>query len=124
MFELQVETLFVAAHAIVIRGQREPVHGHHWLVTATVAGPRLDGDGLLCDFHLVERRLREIVAPFQNRSLNDVPPFDRTNPTAELVAVHLGERLIALLEDDLPEDVRVTSVRVTEAPGCAAIWKP
>lgn len=124
MFELQVETLVVAAHAIVIRGEREPVHGHHWHVTATVAGPRLDGDGLLCDFHLVERRLREIVAPFQNQSLSDVPPFNRTNPTAELFAVYIGERLIELLADDLPEDVRVTSLRVTEAPGCAAVWRP
>jgi 6-pyruvoyltetrahydropterin/6-carboxytetrahydropterin synthase len=124
MFQLSVETEFCAAHAIVMGGQREPLHGHNWRVTLTVAGPSLDEDGLLCDFHAVERALREVVAPFHNRDLGGVEPFDRVNPTAELVARHIAERAQEMLAGSLPRGARVASCRVTEAPGCAATYLP
>ncbi len=120
MFEISVETEFSAAHALLIDGRREPLHGHNWHVTATVAGPDLDRDGLLCDFHAVERALREITARFQNANLNDLPPFAAgLNPSAENVARHIAERLAAL-----PVGARLESVRVTEARGCAATYRP
>ena len=120
MYELIVEREFCAAHAIVIAGEREPVHGHNWRVTLVVAGPRLDADGLLCDFHLVQAALDGVLKPWQNRDLNAVAPFDRLNPTAELVAHHIAATMAALL----PEGVMVRSVRVSEAPGCAAVYRP
>ena len=120
MFELTVDDEFCAAHAIVIAGVREPTHGHNWRVRVTVAGDRLDDDGLLCDFHLVERLLRTAVDPFRNRSLNESEPFDRLNPTAEHVARHLAERIAA----DLPAGIAVASGRITEAPGCTANYRP
>lgn len=125
MFEIDVQTEFAAAHAILIAGEREPVHGHNWRVTATVAGPRLDADGLLCDFHVVEFGLREAAGRLHNRSLNDLAPFsDRVNPTAENVARYFADELSRALQGRLPEGVRVASVRVTEAPGCAATYRP
>ena len=30
VYEITVEDEFCAAHAIVIRGEREAVHGHNW----------------------------------------------------------------------------------------------
>lgn len=120
MFQLELETEFSAAHAIVIAGKRERVHGHNFRVTMVVEGSRLDADGLLCDFHQVERWIEEIVAPFRDGDLNVTPPFDRTNPTAERIAEHLG----VALGRKLPEGVRVGSVRVTEATRCAAVYRP
>ncbi len=120
MYELTVESTFSAAHAITIRGEREPLHGHDWRVTLTVAAPTLDPDGLICDFHALHELLRAAIAPFHNRALNDVPPFDRLNPTAEHVARHVGQAVAR----SLPPGITLNSARVTEAPGCAAIWKP
>src|SRR5690606_16287926 len=57
MFEISVQRTFSAAHAIVVRGRREPLHGHDWRVTIVVAGNDLDADGLLCDFHALEAAL-------------------------------------------------------------------
>jgi len=125
VYRLTVEGEFAAAHAIVMRGRREPVHGHNWRVTVTVAGETLDDDGLLCDFHAVESSLRTATERFHNRNLNDTPPFDRVNPTAELVARHLAEAVAAGVPlEDAARGVRVESVRVTEAPGCAATFFP
>jgi 6-pyruvoyltetrahydropterin/6-carboxytetrahydropterin synthase len=121
MHELTVTAEFAAAHAITIAGVRETLHGHNWRVTASVAGDRLDADGLLCDFHLVEECLREIVAPLHNSNLNETPPFDRLNPTAEHVAQHIARRMRDALAPELPSGVAVRRVGVTEAPGCEAI---
>lgn len=125
MYEITVESEFAAAHAIVMRGEREPVHGHNWRVTATLECATLDDDGLLCDFHAVENALRDILRPFHNRDLNASSPFDRVNPTAELVARHIADSLAASLPpENASRGVRVASVRVTEAPGCAAVYRP
>ena len=125
MFSLTVRTHFAAAHAIVMGGVREPIHGHNWEVVVGVEGDRLDADGLLCDFHAVEAALASIVAPFHNRSLNDVPPFDVVNPTAELVARHVVEELSRRLRHVLaPAGARVAFASVTEAPGCIATCRP
>ncbi len=118
MFELTVRRSFSAAHAIVMRGVRESLHGHDWVVTATVRGEGLDPDGLLCDFHALERTIEEAVAPFRQRTLNEVPPFDRVNPTAE----NLAEFVALEVAQRLPRGLSVRSVEVEEAPGCVARW--
>ncbi|MBX3354715.1 MAG: 6-carboxytetrahydropterin synthase [Phycisphaeraceae bacterium] len=118
MFELTVRRTFSAAHAIVMRGVRERLHGHNWGVTLTVGGEVLDPDGLLCDFHALEATLRDVVAAFDNRSLNETAPFDRVNPTAENVA-----EFIALeVARRLPRGVTVRRVEIEEAPGCVATF--
>jgi len=125
MYEIRVEHTFSAAHALTIGQSREPLHGHDWRVRAVIGGPELDADALLCDFHTVEAVLREICDPFNNRTLNDVPPFsESTNPSAEAVAEHIARQLAHLLGDALAPHARVTSVSVTEAPGCEATFRP
>ncbi|TVQ64689.1 MAG: 6-carboxytetrahydropterin synthase [Phycisphaerales bacterium] len=125
MYEIAVDTEFCAAHAIVIRGEREPVHGHNWKVRVVVRAEALDEDGLVCDFHALDATLNEIIAPFRDADLNTAPPFNRQNPTAEHVARHIGESVGAWLFS-LGENrgLRLSSVRVTEAPRCAAVYRP
>lgn len=120
MYLVRIEGSFSAAHSLLIGGEREPVHGHDWDVEVTLSGRALDADGLLVDFHAAERSLRRVLEPFRNRNLNDVPPFDRTNPSAELVARHVADRMA----EGLPAGVGVHSVSVGEAPGCTATFLP
>lgn len=122
MFRITVEREFCAAHAIEMRGEREPMHGHTWRVRVGVAGESLDEDGLLVDFHAVERALADILAPFHNRTLNEVSPFDRVNPTAENVARHIADAMTAA--GGTLSGVWVESVSVGEAPGCVATYIP
>lgn len=135
MYFLELTTTFSAAHAILIKGWREPLHGHDWQVTVTIAGERLDGDGLLVDFHDVQAHIEKVIAPFRNANLNDCEPFvSGVNPTAERVAWHIAESLSARLQThvaDKPKTkakasapIRVSRVRVTEAVGCAAVYEP
>jgi 6-pyruvoyltetrahydropterin/6-carboxytetrahydropterin synthase len=118
MYLVRIERTFSAAHAIEIRGAREHLHGHDWGVSLSLAGASLDGDGLLVDFHEMESSLDKVVGRFRNRNLNEVPPFDRINPTAELVAQFIA----VSMEPHLPAGVHVHSVSVREAPGCTATY--
>jgi len=117
-------------------GTVEPLHGHDWHITAVIEGPDLDSDGLLVDFHWLQAQLAAILAPFQNQNLNGVEPFlFGVNPTAELVARHIGHSLsgrLATWSQNQPKDqrsgaprpLRIARVRVTEAVGCAATYVP
>lgn len=116
MYELTVEKVFTAAHAIIMNGERETLHSHDWRTRVTVGGLRLDTDGLLCDFHLLEREVERLIGRFHQRTLNDTAPFDRVNPTAELVAKHIADSLAGVL----PAGVTLRRVSVTEATGCEA----
>lgn len=125
MYQVAVHAEFSAAHAIVIRGETEPLHGHNWHITAIVEGPELDRDGLLVDFHLVEHHLRDIAAGFHNQNLNACRPFaDGLNPTAENIARYLAEELSGRMAGRLPRGASLHSIRITEAPGCAATYFP
>lgn len=130
MFEITVQSEFAAAHAITIAGVREPIHGHNWRVEVTLAGPTLDADGLLCDFHTVQGALREIIAPFHNRNLNDVTPFADAggrrglNPSAENVARHIADEMHERVGMALAPAAWIARVSVTEAPGCLATYRP
>ncbi|MFG0257437.1 MAG: 6-pyruvoyl tetrahydropterin synthase family protein [Phycisphaerales bacterium JB043] len=118
MYELRIQREFCAAHSIMMCGVREPTHGHNWRVTVSIVADELDSDGLVCDFHTIEQQLDAILAPFQNANLNETPPFDAENPTAELVSRHIAQSLSGVM----PDEARVRSVGVTEAPGCEAVY--
>lgn len=120
MFELSVQRVFSAAHALNLGGKREVLHGHDWRLTIVVAGGQLDADGLLCDFHALESVIDAVIAPFHTANLNEVEPFTRINPSAEHVAQHIAQCLV----DALPDGVNLARVSVTEAPGCEATYIP
>ncbi|MGP1347082.1 MAG: 6-pyruvoyl trahydropterin synthase family protein [Phycisphaerales bacterium] len=123
-YAIEVGCEFCAAHAIVIGGVRERVHGHNWRVLVVLGGDALDGDGLLLDFHAAEGALRGLVKEFENGDLNACAALSGVNPTAERVAEFIGEGMSRWLAGSGATGVVVESVRVTEAPGCAAWYRP
>lgn len=129
MFTLEIDAEFCAAHALIIAGRSEPVHGHNFRVTlrvesAQAGGPSadhdgLDSDGLVCDFHTVESTLRDVIGPLDGSDLNTTM---RANPTAENIARHIAESVAERLEPTLAPVARVASCTVSEAPGCRATY--
>lgn len=127
MYQIQVDKVFAASHAIRLPdGSFETLHGHNWPVSVTVQTDQLDDIETVMDFHVLETWLDELLATAHNRHLNEIPPFaapDGTlavNPTAERVAWWIGMSIAA----KLPEHVTLVRVSVGEAPGCTAIYLP
>ena len=122
MFEVSVEREFASAHALRnYRGACENVHGHNWKVQAVIAGETLDEAGLLIDFLDVKRMLDAIAAGLDHKFLNEVPPFDVKNPSAENLAEHFFERLSQGLAH-FP--VRVKEVKIWETAIQSATYRP
>lgn len=123
MFEITINRVFCAAHAIRLPdGSLESLHGHNWQVHATVAAKQLDDLDLVMDFHVLAGIVDQLLAGVDNRCLNEVPPFSegRHSPTAERVAWWLGEQIIK----QLPAAATLVDVTVSEAPGCTARYRP
>lgn len=125
MFEISVEREFCAAHALVIKGEREPLHGHNFHLAVTVADDSLDGDGLVIDFHALEGLVDGVIAAFVNQDLGAVRPFNLVNPSAERIAEHIASRVAEGLGTIASRaSARLSSVRLTEAPGCSVTYRP
>ena len=97
MYELKVEGAFEAAHQIPnYPGKCARLHGHNWVVEATVKGTELDELGMLIDFKKVKKALADVLGLFDHRFLNEITPFaDGVNPTAENLSRIIFERLSA-----------------------------
>lgn len=121
MFELTVEVRFSAAHRICGHpGPCARLHGHNYRVLVAVAGDALDPQGMLVDFGELKRLCGEVVAPLDHTFLNDLPAFAGVNPTAEMLAKHIHERVAAALAA-LPA-VRVARVTVFESDTARAAY--
>jgi len=118
-YELFVTAEFSAAHHLrEYKGKCERLHGHNWRVDLRLKGGRLNREGLLLDFVEAKRILAEVLDPFDHAYLNEVPPFDRLNPSSENLA-----RIIAgAVAKRLPRGVRVASVTCWESARCAATY--
>ncbi len=125
MFEVSVEETFASGHALRgYRGKCENVHGHNYKVEVTLEGERLDSTGLLVDFVEIKRLLRGIIERLDHRFLNDVPPFDEWNPSAENMARYFYEEMAKGLEADRREaPVRVAQVKIWETDTTTATYR-
>jgi 6-pyruvoyltetrahydropterin/6-carboxytetrahydropterin synthase len=124
MFEVSVEQSFAAGHALRnYKGACENVHGHNFKIQVTIEGQELDGTGMLVDFLDVKQSMRDVIARLDHRFLNDVPPFDVKNPSAENIAEYFYEELTTGLVAN-PVPVRVREVKVWETDIQSATYRP
>ena len=122
MYEISVEHTFASGHALRgYRGKCEHVHGHNYRVKVMVAGEQLNSAGLLIDFVELRAALQAITEPFDHRMLNDLPPFDQINPSAENMAKHFCEALEPMVR---AKGVRVRAVTVWETETSSATYRP
>lgn len=111
-YTLKVITDFASAHSLRgYPGECKRLHGHNWKVEVEVVASELDEVGMGIDFKVIKQAARQICGELDHQYLNDVPPFDRINPTAENLAAHLYRRLSEELDNDT---VRVSAVTLWE----------
>lgn len=109
MFILKVIKTFSAAHNLRdYKGKCEKLHGHNWKVEVEVQGKKLGKSGMLIDFHELKGIIAEELAFLDHTYLNEVPPFDKINPTSENLAEYLYHEIGADLAKQYAKIVRVT----------------
>src|SRR3954470_20450709 len=94
MFEITIEETFAAGHALRnYRGKCENVHGHNYRCQVTVQGDQLDEIGLLVDFVELKKSVHSVLDRLDHTWLNDFPPFDVLNPSAENIAKYIYDEV-------------------------------
>lgn len=114
MYKISVEDHFDAAHALRgYRGKCEALHGHRFRVVVRVSASKLDDIGLAYDFTELKARLKSILERFDHTTLNDIPPFDKINPSSENIAATIYNELKTALKE---APVKLAAVEVWESP--------
>jgi 6-pyruvoyltetrahydropterin/6-carboxytetrahydropterin synthase len=123
MFEIAVEQGFASAHALRnYKGRCENIHGHNWKVQVVIEGEKLDPTGMLVDFIDVKHLMADIIDVIDHQFLNEIPPFDEVNPSAENIAEYFYQKMNAGLDSPVP--VRIREVKVWETDIQSATYRP
>lgn len=112
MYEVIVTAKFSAAHQLrMINGKYENLHGHNWTATVTVQTMELDAMEVGINFVMLKEKTETILSQIDYQNINEVPPFDKLNPSAENIARWLFQILAADINTDM---VSVKRVQVNE----------
>jgi 6-pyruvoyltetrahydropterin/6-carboxytetrahydropterin synthase len=122
VYRISVEQHFDAAHALRgYKGKCEAVHGHRFRVIARIEAADLDDIGLAYDFTDIKAHLADVISRFDHVNLNDIPPFDKINPSSENVATTVYKELKSRLTGD---KVSLAAVEVWESPQTGVSYSP
>jgi 6-pyruvoyltetrahydropterin/6-carboxytetrahydropterin synthase len=122
MFELKILSHFSAAHQLTMVAKKcENLHGHNWRVEVCVKGEKLDTAGVVLDFGILKRHVKEIMGRLDHKFLNDLPYFTEIQPSSENIAVYIATSLKELIDDP---GITVSRVTTWESDDACATYYP
>ncbi len=108
-YTLKILTDFASAHTLRdYPGDCSRMHGHNWKLEVEVTATALNEHGMGMDFKTIKAAARELAKTLDHRYLNDIPPFDTVNPTAENIAQYFYQNLSKTLNIDTAKISGVT----------------
>jgi len=122
MYQVSVEQHFDAAHFLRgYQGKCESLHGHRFRVVARITAHQVDDIGMAYDFAVLKQNLGDILFRLDHTCLNEVPPFDKINPSSENIAAAIYDELKPKLAG---APVSISSVEVWESPQSGVAYSP
>ena len=124
MYILTVEDTFASAHQLRgYKGKCENIHGHNWKVVLSIKGTKLNNIGLLMDFHDIKSILKKTTDLIDHKNINEVPPFDKINPSSELIAKFISDQITEELKKH-GDHIQIDSVTVWESATSRCTYIP
>jgi len=123
-FSVRVEARFESAHFLrEYRGISEPLHGHSYKVEAELASASggIDSDAIAVDFVSARQKLDALAKKLDYGCINDVPPFNEVNPSAENIAQWFYRELAGAVAG---ENAVVRAVTIWEGPVNSVTYRP
>ena len=115
MYMVSVQAHYDSAHFLRhYKGKCERLHGHRYVVELALATDQLDKSGIAFDFVDIKRNLRELADYLDHNNLNDLPPFDELEPSAENQAKYFYDEMKRRLLARMAE--AIVYARVWETP--------
>jgi 6-pyruvoyltetrahydropterin/6-carboxytetrahydropterin synthase len=120
MYELKVVTKFAAAHRLTMVGEKcENMHGHNWKIEVYVRGEKTDEAGVLMDFGIIKKHVREIMALLDHKYLNELDYFQSSQPSSENIAFWVATQLQKRIDN---QAARVSKVTAWESDDAGATY--
>ncbi len=120
VFEIYVKTHFSAAHSLKgYQGDCARVHGHNWIIEVFVKCKELNEIGIGIDFRDIQREIKGVLQELDHFNLNELPTFQKVNPTSENIAKFLYYAFGKKLNSDV---VKVSKVKASETPEAGAFY--
>ncbi len=121
MFEVSIIKSFSAAHLLAeIGGKCEELHGHNFKVEVTVGAPELNSEGILIDFRMVKKWLKDILDRMDHQHLNNLPFFAGQNPSSENLAYYIYQEM----QDSIQKSgVKMVRVKVWESENASVTYR-
>ena len=118
MYELVINAEFSAAHNLRnYEGKCEALHGHNWRVEVFVRADTLGEGGMVLDFRILREETEQVLESLDHQYLNDLPYFQKEEPSSENIARYIYE---ALEERLLPHHVKPHKVTAWESERAGA----
>ncbi len=110
MYELKVVTKFAAAHQLTMVGSKcENMHGHNWKIEVYVTGEKTDDAGVLMDFGIIKKHVREIMSLLDHKYLNELDYFQQSQPSSENIAYFVATELQKRIDNQAASVSKVTA---------------
>ena len=110
MYELKVVTKFAAAHQLTMVGAKcENMHGHNWKIEVHVTGEKLDEGGVVMDFGVIKKHVRNIMSLLDHKYLNELEFFQQSQPSSENIAWFVAHELQQRIDHPSVNVSRVTA---------------
>ena len=94
MYEVTIKKSFSAAHVLKeIGGKCEELHGHNFVVEVSVVSGELNAEGILIDFRILKKWTDDVIKKLDHKYLNDIKCFEGMNPTSEIIAKFIFDRI-------------------------------
>ena len=119
MYTIFVETHFAASHQLHgYQGACKALHGHTWRVRVEVKSDQINEIGISVDFKELKSLIRSVIDRLDHHHVNEIPPFDTVNPTAENLSRYIYEEV----QKELPAHVSASKVTVWESANYAVSY--
>ena len=120
MYELKVVTKFAAAHQLTMVGTKcENMHGHNWKIEVYVTGEKLDDGGVVMDFGVIKKHVRDIMSLLDHKYLNELEFFQQSQPSSENIAYLVADKLQQKIDTS---SVKVSRVTAWESDDASATY--
>jgi len=118
MYELSIIGDIAAAHSLrEYEGKCKNLHGHTWKIEIVLVGDQLNSVGMVADFTVLKKQLKDYLAELDHVCLNDLPYFQKVNPTTENLAKYVYDNFSKIIAP-----LKITKVRAWESDTTCIVY--
>jgi len=91
LYTIKLVSFLNARHFVSFGQKAGPVHAHSWQIQIEIKVPSLNPE--LVAFTSIFNSVKQVLQTYENTVLNQIPPFNKIQPTTENMALYFFNRL-------------------------------